>query len=282
MEGRVYKCRLKSHAAGYRIQVVGAPSLIGKGTTIESASEDLRDAICAKRGDGEAFLEFDPPLVGSAERGVRMPWSGLEYNEIVRWTDDARVELWSKGYCHRCLQGLGRRTAVRRQLATVPRADFAGLYLERNGCCLASDRMMEVLRTVAPALDVREIESPLRARRKFFELVPTAVEPFVLSRRLPSPRGWRCPDCGLFYAPQDWQDSPGGSAFFLLRERIKRRAKNRVLWAGMGVTVRLLVAETVLESKAVRRLGGLIRIPVYEISNPDRAVLDNKKLRSFE
>ncbi len=281
MEGGVYKCRLSRIQRGFRLEVSSQPTLFAVGPSIEDAVDQLRDLICAKRGDGEAFLEFLPPPSLKNYGRKLSSWYALEYNEIVHWDDQQRGELWTKGHCRRCLQGLGDRTSVIRNVAEAPRTDFAGLYTDRNGCCLCSERLTDILVSKHPKLPFRKVEFQSRSRRVFFEVFPRETKAFVLSRNLPAPVGWKCPDCHLFYAPQYWTGSPGGEALFMLGSDLAAQARRRVAWAGIGVTIRLLVHKELASSASFKALAGIIRVPVATLEPRSRRPVDLATLKKF-
>jgi hypothetical protein len=196
-EGKVYRCKWKQQPNGdYHVWLVGRPSISTVQSSVADAAEVLVSEICGQLGDGEAMLDFDPPLPAD-ERLAR-----FFADDLVNISTNGSFHLFnpldqifSGGRCAACGGALGERTEVPFELNMGNDADVALLYEpEFAHLLVASESFLSRLsKADLDQFETRPTVWP-RHRKKFFELRPRSFVPNCGIRGEAS-GGWECWKC---------------------------------------------------------------------------------------
>ena len=214
MEGGVFLCSWKKTRDGFRVWWTERPSIAAQGETFDEADEALCEAIGAETGDGENLHEYDPPPPRAISNGM-LPIDVVKIGGECFARIANPEELFSDGFCPHCLQPRGRRTDAPLALSsTQSRGGNGGMALLEDvglggpAISFVSDAFIDLMTPAErAAAEWREIASPPRSRKRFFELVG-APKPIAHVALAGVPRkGWSCRGCGhasgAFYGDGD-------------------------------------------------------------------------------
>lgn len=202
-EGGVYRCRWRLVRGYFKVECV-EPVLQIRADSLAEGEAAMHAAIMSATGDGEPFIEFDPPLPSATAAGRTRPeYFGLGWNDSVSWVRPRAGEgiLHKGGICPRCAIGLGSRTTVRREIVSAPRYDFAGFYRDRTlGIMIsarACERLLEHAKNPVERVEVifsAQLKRP--TKQKYFELAMDPGISSVYPKDIKISSGWKCPHCG--------------------------------------------------------------------------------------
>jgi hypothetical protein len=199
MEGNVYLCRWKKIKNGFSAWLNSDPSVSVTGAEFEQVAEDLSDAICGKTGDGEAIIEFTPPVPsgGHFARWMQPLILSLGFNQRVE-TNIRQPGMYTGGVCSRCGTARGTRTKVPIRIFTKISGNIAASINSAPAIRLISEEFLGLLRPEESALlEFRSTDNATGQDRQFYELAGRSIAPWVSfhGARLHPITSWRCPDC---------------------------------------------------------------------------------------
>jgi hypothetical protein len=210
-EGRVYLCSYEKTGKAIRLWVKSRPKVQGRGKTYEEAEEKLLDNICMHYNDGEAVLEFDPPLpespqvvrflnpaivsvTGNTTPDFYGPLGSDFTKRPGRHWEPPLGELYSGGICRKCKNAFGDRTSVPLEIS-VFESGYEGAFC--GDIQIFSERFLALLKPREKrGLEFRPVHRRERSRRQFFELIAKPSIPYVAVKGLKF-AGWQCGTCGV-------------------------------------------------------------------------------------
>lgn len=178
----------------YEVWLRKRPSWIERGQSLDEALSALASLICRKTGDGEAFVSLYPLRPGSP---ADAPWTKTDWAELnpdgwLQLEGDG-AELFSEGWCKKCLSPLGDRTAKPIRVCETSNLDVCSPWWTHSNKGLAykpfllSERALATLSSKERSLaDWRPIQMPPRSRKRYFECLPHKTVKAVRAR------GWAC------------------------------------------------------------------------------------------
>lgn len=197
-EGGVYLCGWKATGQGYLVWLEKRPALRCEAGTIEEATTLLADRICGELGDGEAVLEFDPPVPqkASTERFYRDDFVTVCPNSHFELRN-APAALFTGGVCRECGHAVGPRTETPISAVIESGVDAAFFYrLQLASFLLVSAEFLALLtKAERQQFEARPVQLPPKRRKRFFEIIPQfSVPPCGVAGLTAS--GWKCSTCG--------------------------------------------------------------------------------------
>jgi hypothetical protein len=178
MEGKTYHCIWEKRKDAYYLKLDEDPNILIRSNDFNDATEKLWFDILEKFNDGEAHIEFSPPI---PVKEKYKKWFDIEIC-ILEYNDTAEGEnfqegLYEGGYCKNCQRPFGTRTSKERVVTYLPRDHFAGFNGQPH-CLIVSDKFLEELKEEERLLiDTVPIKGPPRSRKHYHELIAKSVVP---------------------------------------------------------------------------------------------------------
>jgi hypothetical protein len=216
-EEAVYVCNWEQKPGGFSVWVKGRPKFRAEASTCDGACDRLVEKIQgAADGTATPSLEFDPPLpISDVERPFTEPelyWicgddrflTDRPMPDRRDWAEATEARLkWSDDFflspaCRNCWTATSPRNERILSLEYAPPLDggfgsiggISGTMIQ-----LLAEEFLDLLTPEEKGrLDLRPVTRK-RGRRKFYELIGPAGQPFVAVSGLPA-KGSHCEECG--------------------------------------------------------------------------------------
>jgi len=261
-EGQVYRCTWNKRGKHFLMKSLSPVKIQSLGIDLETAKNNLLAQIMDTTGDGEAQLQFVPPLPEPTGKNRFSPeYFHLKFNEFVDFSLSNQDELYSGSVCQVCRTGLGSRTDVSRIITSLSRYDVVGFRNDHNVRMMFSGILLEHLSPfIKDRVTCNEVhfESKLLKKslvKKFFEIDFQPIVEVSVPKKHDKLGGWRCPKCKtqvfLFTATKL---RPTRSTFIL-----RSFAKGKVLLLGKG-PFRVIAVDAELHKKIMddKRIKGFV------------------------
>lgn len=196
MEGNVYKTRWEVDGEKYKVYLVDIPNMYATNECIDLAADELCEKICLKYGDGEAILEYENtlPVDDRTEKYSHTEVYSVSGNAGI----DKIINLDSCINIRRC-KSCQRQRKVRFGEESIvlkyqPKADIAYGF----GVKIYSSEFLKNLdQSLLSQYEVREVVSPSRSRKKYFELIGEPLSHFVGVPGFAGLLNSKCEICGI-------------------------------------------------------------------------------------
>lgn len=195
----------------WELWVRDRPRLRGVGADLDTAWQELVQAITDATGDCEPVLNFDPPLPGPVSdqeylSDGLMSFIGSGYTDLEI---SGREEHYAGGRCEHCRYARGARTDGEIQLRSSMDEDVShpsGTWSRFAHPILVSERFLSLLRPEERAcIEWRPCIPKPGGRKRVFEAIPRHFVPQVAPRRVAIVAAWYCPLCArrMFWPDRD-------------------------------------------------------------------------------
>ncbi|MDP5138253.1 hypothetical protein ORJ04_20090 [Rheinheimera baltica] len=210
MEGNTYYCDWGKKRSQFTVWLVDNEAIIGSGSNLSEAEEELYEQICLTYGDGEAIVEYIRALPDSEfPREFASPFYYCVSPDVWIPMLSELTDLYDSGGCPVC----GHSEAGRNSNPIVveefpPYGDMLMLIKGRFGedptlnAVVVSERLAKLL-NLAEHFTLREVAARTKSRKKYLEVIPhqagqtvAAVAVKDIAQRMGEDWSGTCDECG--------------------------------------------------------------------------------------
>lgn len=191
MEANTYEIQWRKEGEQF-IGALSEPHQITlNASSLEELEEGFQEILIEKFGDGEAVIQWFPPMGNEKEDTLSIYYS-LGWNESV--CPVGPTEKYYLNTCMDCGFVLGRKIEIPLLIEDKLSDDIIAIEATRYGWSgiLISEAFSELLEL--PKKWLQPVQFTSKRRKAFFELIVPRTIPFVSFSDIKL-QGWRCPKC---------------------------------------------------------------------------------------